>query len=79
MAFVKYHDELKKIIPRYKGNILQTFEINQMFQEAYPQCDIQFMQPSDHCVNKTNKGACKCSMTEKALFEYIERGEYRVR
>ena len=79
MAFVKYHNELKKIIHGYDGRILHTFEINKIFQEAYPDCDISFMQPADHCFNKTNKGPCKCSMTEEALFEYIERGKYKVR
>lgn len=79
MAFVKYHDELKKSICNHRGKTLHTFEINRIFQEAYPSCDIRFMQPSDHCVNRTNKGACKCSMTAEALFERIERGKFRVR
>jgi len=79
MAFVKYHNELKNIMLGHKGEILQTSEINQMFEEAYPHCDIRFMQPPDHCFNKTNRGPCKCSMTEEALFEYVKRGKFRVR
>jgi hypothetical protein len=79
MAFVKYHDELKKVILEHKGDILQTSEIKHKFEEAYPDCDIRFMQPSDHCINKTNNGPCKCSMTEEALFEFIEWGKYKVR
>lgn len=41
--------------------------------------DHQFVYPSDHRINLTNEGACDCAMTDRALFERIRRGEFRVR
>lgn len=77
-AFVKYHEELKSLMVNHKNKILTTPEINRLFKSVYPELDISFMQPADHCINKTNNGACRCSMTEKAIFEYLERKKYRV-
>lgn len=61
------------------GKILSTSELNLLFRQFYPEKDISFMQPSDHCINKTNKEACCCAETKGALFVYIKRATYKVR
>ncbi|HOM11282.1 MAG TPA: hypothetical protein PLV81_14160 [Spirochaetota bacterium] len=77
-AFVKYHSQLHQLMANYKGQILTTNQIISIFQRYYPNADIRYLQPSDHCINKTNNGACDCAMTPNAIFEYISRGKYRV-
>lgn len=77
-AFVKYHSQLHQLMANYKGQILTRNQIISIFQRYYPNSDIRYLQPSDHCINKTNKGACDCAMTPNAIFEYISRGKYRV-
>lgn len=79
IGFVKYHDELKALMKKHKDEILETEKINSLFIEEYPTLDIKYMQPSDHCYDKTCKGACFCSMKEEAIFDYLGRKTYRVR
>jgi hypothetical protein len=77
-AIVKYHTQLQQVMTQYKGQILTTSQITSIFKQAYPHLDIRFMQPSDHCINHTNQGACDCSLTQNAIFKYIQRGLYLV-
>ncbi len=77
-AFVKYHKELKQLMIKYKGETLKTGDIKKKFKQEYPKLDASFMQPSDHCSNRINKGACDCANTENAIFECIRDGYYRV-
>jgi len=37
-----------------------------------------FIQPSDHCATMSNKGACDCAETDRALVKQISRGHYLV-
>ncbi|MBN1364562.1 MAG: hypothetical protein JW976_07145 [Syntrophaceae bacterium] len=76
----KYHNDLKQTMIRYRGKILQTSHIREII-EQHPVLakDSQFVYPSDHCINHTNKGACYCALTEEAIFEQIRHGIYRVR
>jgi hypothetical protein len=75
----KFHDKLKEVMLPYKNKVLQTprfREIIEQVQDFHGQ--VQWVYPSDHCYNHTNKGACRCALTENALFEKIKRGHYRV-
>jgi hypothetical protein len=77
---VQFHDELKKAMARHSGQALKTSQIKRIV-EGTPSLaeDAQFLYPSDHCINHTNKGACYCAETEKAIFEKVKRGLYCVR
>ncbi len=78
-AFVKYCEELRNLMREHKGEVLTTSEINRLFRENYPELDIRFMQPSDHCIVKAQEGSCdRCSGTPNAIFEKLEWGKYRV-
>ena len=75
----KFHDKLKEIISPYKNKNLSTAQIKEII-EAIPvfQGQEQWIYPSDHCKNHTNKGACYCAETEDSLFERIAKGKYHV-
>ena len=79
----RLHPELKALMQDRAGSILTTAEINQLYKQThpgfYPDSYIDWLRPSDHCINKDNKGACWCSMTEDAIFQFIKRGKYQVR
>ena len=77
-ALVRYHAQLKQLMTNYKGQTLTTSQIKSIFRNHYPNADIRYLQPSDHCINKTNNGACECACTNNAIFEYIKRGVYKV-
>jgi hypothetical protein len=76
----KYHSELQRAVAKHKGQVLKTSEVAAIIREV-PSIgkDVQFVYPSDHCVNHTNDGACYCALTDRALFEQVRRGAYRVR
>ena len=75
----KFHDKLKKAMIPYKNNVMQTAQIKKII-ERVPEFEgqEQWIYPSDHCANHTNKGACFCAETKDALFEKIIRDKYRV-
>ena len=73
------HDKLKKLFQSRRNQVLSTAEIKHLFREEYPDFNVDWVQPSDHCDNITNNGACWCALTENAIFRQIERGEYNVR
>ena len=76
----KYHDDLRGAVAKHKGQVLKTSEVAAIVRAVTSiGKDAQFVYPSDHCVNHTNDGACYCAMTDRALFERIRRGEFRVR
>lgn len=76
----KFHDSLAQAVLPLRGREVSPAEIKQAFVDAFPQQEDQkdWVMPSDHCRNHTNKGACECAQTERALFEQLERGRYRV-
>lgn len=77
-GFAQYHDELKMCMSKYAGQTLQTKQIKKIFKQSYPKLRDDFVQPSDHCINPTCKGACcHCSMSN-AIFEKICYAKYRV-
>lgn len=76
----RFHDELVETMSPHKNQrmtrseILERIESNPAFKGQE-----QWIYPSDHCINHTNKGACYCAKTDKAIFERIRRGKYKVR
>jgi hypothetical protein len=75
----KYHDELMKAMAPYKRKELTTAEIRCKV-EGVPSLreKADWIYPSDHCSNHTNKGACTCAMTNNAIFKQIRPGKYQV-
>lgn len=63
-----------------RGKTVKKAIIDAAWKSAFPALanDTQWIILSDHCINHTNKGACKCAKTELALFERVARGEYLV-
>ena len=75
----KFHDKLKETMAPYKNMIMQTANLKGIIANIHDfQGQEQWIYPSDHCNNHTNKGACYCALTENAIFERIARGRYRV-
>lgn len=76
----RFHDGLVETMSPHKkkrmtrSEILELIESNPAFKGQE-----QWIFPSDHCINHTNKGACYCAKTEKAIFERIGWGKYKVR
>jgi hypothetical protein len=73
------HPKLKQLMQDQKGNILSTSEIKDIYKQPYPDFNVEWVLPIDHCNNKTNNGACWCAMTEDAIFEYVRFATFRVR
>jgi len=75
----KYHRKLKEVMAPHKKNVMQTAQIKKIIEHV-PELkgEAQWIFPSDHCVNHTNKGACFCAETDDAIFKQIARGKYRV-
>lgn len=63
-----------------RGKTVKKSTVDAACKSAFPALasDTKWIILSDHCINRTNKGACKCAKTELALFERVARGEYRV-
>jgi hypothetical protein len=79
-TMTKYHNNLKHAVMHHSGEVLKTSQIKKIIEgDPSLAADAQFVFPSDHCINHTNKGACYCAMTEEAIFEKIRHGMYRVR
>lgn len=75
----KFHDKLEEVMRPYKNQVLQTARIKNIIETVHDfRGQEQWIYPSDHCNNHTNKGACYCALTEDAIFEKIARGQYRV-
>ena len=68
MQYAKFHDELAEAMSPYRGRTFQNKDIVGLFEEAYPHLNSGWVQPLDHCVDHTCKGACACAGTEKTIF-----------
>ncbi len=81
MHHVKYDQEARVLFQNlvHQGQALSVIDIYSIMTSHIPNFDSQFFQPSDHCINVSNKGACNCSLQYNALFEKISRGLYKVR
>jgi hypothetical protein len=74
-----FHNELVETLSPHRNKHMTTSEIRELVESnpAFKGRE-QWVYPSDHCINHTNKGACYCARTDKAIFERIGRGNYRV-
>lgn len=76
----KFHDDLMKEMGPYQNKTLETSRIRKIIEKVPAlQGREQWIYPSDHCINHTNKGACYCAETKMAIFKRIRRGLYSVR
>ena len=75
----KFHDKLEEVMAPHKNKILFTSRIKEIIENTPDfRGQEKWIQPSDHCKNHTNKGACSCAETDNALFEQIAIGKYRI-
>ena len=76
-----FHDYIVEAMDNHKGQVLRTGEILKILINKFPELEIRkdWIQPPDHCINHTNKGACYCAEKDTAIFEKVTRGKYRVR
>jgi hypothetical protein len=75
----RYHDVLAAAVRPFRGRELTTAEIAAIVAMIPDlQNDQAWIQPSDHCRNHINEGACECAKSNRALFEKVERGRYLV-
>ena len=75
----KFHDDLKIAMVPYKKMVLEKARIDKIIEKTPSlQENAQWILPSDHCKNHTNKGACFCAITTQAIFERIFRRKYKV-
>jgi hypothetical protein len=76
----QYHHDLKLAMQSYRGKQLRTSEINEIIINTPNLApNAQLIQPSDHCINHTNNGACLCALSGEAVFEQQQRGFFNVR
>ncbi len=78
----RFHNDLKVAMEPYQGRQLTTHEIAKIvFDTRMLAHDSQFIYPSDHCSNYTNKGSCVCGLYGEGepIFEKIKPGLYLVR
>lgn len=78
----RFHNNLNSAMEPYQGRQLMTREIAKIIIDSPILAhDAQFIFPSDHCINHTNKGACVCALhgDGEPIFEKIKRGIYLVR
>lgn len=75
----KIHDNLMRLLSSERGSLISRAELIKQYQEKYPHENVEWVQATDHCINLTNKGACWCARSDSAIFEWIERGLYKIR
>jgi hypothetical protein len=74
------HDRMADLFRGLGGVEMTTGQIKRFVQAHLGDvADVQWMQPTDHCIDHTNKAPCQCAGTDRAIFEYLERGRFRVR
>lgn len=74
----RHHDDLARIMRPFQGKELTTAQIKDHVEEESGHLVAQWVHPSDHCSNHTCEGACECARSDRAIFEQIQRGLYRV-
>ena len=77
-TFARHHKELKVSVANFKGQTLTAAFIKTNFSKLYPNLDVAWVLPSDHCANHICKGACECAKTPNAIFERVARVKYLV-
>ena len=76
-----FHNSIVESMEAHQGEILQKNTIVKIIISKFPELESKkgWILPSDHCIKHTNNGACYCSQTEKAIFDRIGWGKYKVR
>jgi len=76
----KYHNQFADAMMVCEGRVLMRKEIIKMLLRRFPELREMedWLYPSDHCKNHSNKGACYCAETKNAIFERLDRGKYKV-
>jgi hypothetical protein len=76
----QYHTDLAQTVRALRGRLVTQREVRDAFVDKFPNLEAKqdWVKPSDHCRNQTNKGACVCAKTPNALFERVEWNCYRV-
>ena len=76
----KYHDYLKQAMEPYRGQEFEKKAITKILLEKFPELErtSSMIYPSDHSINHSNEGACRCALSEYAIFERLGWGKYRV-
>ncbi|HRR40216.1 MAG TPA: hypothetical protein P5244_03170 [Syntrophales bacterium] len=76
----KFHNQFADAMMLCEGRVLMKKEIIEMLLRRFPELREMedWLYPSDHCKNHTNKGACYCAETNTAIFERLDRETYRV-
>lgn len=76
----KRHNRLAQVVGQLRGQTVKKADVKKIWISTFPELanDFQWVILSDHCINHTNKGACKCAKSELALFERVKRGYYLV-
>jgi inhibitor of KinA sporulation pathway (predicted exonuclease) len=75
----KHHADFAALFRGLGGVEMTTAQIGNYLRAHRPESEIQWMQPTDHCVNHTNAAPCECSQTPQAVFEWLGRAHFRVR
>ena len=77
----EYHDRLAQAMAPLRGRDLTQADVRKAYARAYPdrEDDLQWLMAADHSSNHTNKGACRCSCKDDAIFERLGHNRYRVR
>lgn len=73
------HPKFKELMQSHRGSILSASSIKDIFRKAYPDFNNDWVQPTDHCINKTNGGACWCAETDESIFEHQGDRTFKVR
>lgn len=76
----RLHNRLAQVVGPMRGLTVEKADVDKAWLDLFPEQsnETQWIILSDHCANRTNKGACVCAETELALFERLETGVYRV-
>lgn len=69
------HEPLRQLLIPHRGKEIT----NDQWRELVKQIPgigskAQYIQPSDHCTNMNNEGACECAETDRALLTRVRRG-----
>lgn len=76
----KFHDQLGRAIVPSRGSVVGPTDVRKVLVQMFPSTKdlIDWVEPTDHCVNHINKGACECAYSATALFERVGRGRFLV-
>ena len=77
----KIHENLQKLFQKCRGEILTAGEVKKRYEKEFKNPNVMWVQASDHVINVEIKKDwhCWCVKTDKAIFERIKYGVYKVR